>query len=175
MGNYRRINYKLVVVPCQSSKTKLRTVSLPLSSELLDRWLQEHPFKDNPNADLWQTSRVMFYKTVKLYGRKALNENITVHMLSHTSASYYASRLDRATFCKRFGWSYSSPSPDRYIDFAKVTENKVVDIIKTEKYNEMKSQLDDVKLQNSLMQQKFEDMVKRMELIEKYKEVRKKT
>lgn len=158
-------------ITCQSSKTKLRTVSLPLSSELLDRWLQEHPFKDDPDADLWQTSRVMLYKTVKLYGMKALKENITVHMLRHTSASYYASRLDRATFCKRFGWSYSSPTPDRYIDFAKVTENKVVDTIKAEKYNEMKSQLDDVKLQNALLQEQFEEFKKsiKKEFKEAYK------
>lgn len=59
-------------------------------------------------------------------------------MLRHTSATYYASKLDITTFCKRDGWSYNSKSPDRYIDFAKVDESKVIDIIKQVKVNEQK-------------------------------------
>ncbi len=143
-------------ITCRYSKTKTRTVSLPNSSELLDRWLDQHPNKDNREAELWETSRVMFYKTVKLYGKKALNMNITPHMLRHTSATFYAPKLDRVTFCKRYGWSYNSPSPDRYIDFAKVTENKVVDIVQSEQYGEMKKKFNEQKLKLDLMTERLD-------------------
>jgi len=160
---------------CRHSKTRPRTVSLPYSSELLGRWLEIHPKKDDPNAQLWQTSRVMLYKTVKLYAKKALNQNVTVHMLRHTSATFYAPKLDRVAFCKRFGWSYNSPSPDRYIDFAKVNENKVVEMVKGEKIQDLKKELDEFKIRNqaltdqmSIMQKEMEEQVKRN--MESYKQ-----
>lgn len=158
-------------ITCRHSKTKPRTVSLPYSSDLLERWLKQHPEKDNKDAQLWQTSRVMFYKTVKLYGKKAHKMNITVHMIRHTSATFYAPKLDRVTFCKRFGWSYNSPSPDRYIDFAKVTENKVVEIVRTEQYSEMKRELEDQKAKMALMQEenKKEMETQKAELLDYFK------
>jgi integrase len=143
-------------ITCRKSKTKNRTVSLPNSSELLDRWLNEHPEKANLKASLWQTSRIMLYKTVKLYGQKALKSNTTVHMLRHTSATYYAPKLDRTTFCKKFGWSYSSKTPDRYIDFAKISENKVVDIIKADQYQQIKKEMSEVKLQNNFLKEQMQ-------------------
>ncbi len=148
---------------CRESKTKPRTVSLPLSSELVGRWLEKHPDKDNPDANLWQTSRRQFYKTVKLYGRKAHNANITVHMLRHTSATYYAPRLDRTTFCKKFGWSYASKSPDRYIDFAKVSQSKVIEVVKSEKYGNLKEDFDQLKLANNIMRENMEKLTKRLQ------------
>lgn len=147
-------------ISCKHSKTKPRTVSLPHATELLQRWLNEHPKKDDPNAQLWQTSRIMFYKTVKLYGKKIHKCNVTVHMLRHTSATYYAPKLDRVTFCKRYGWSYNSQSPDRYIDFAKVSESKVADIIEGEKFGELKRELDKEKEQNKLLQDKVNGLMK---------------
>ncbi len=148
---------------CKESKTKPRTVSLPISSELLTRWLEKHPDKDNPDANLWQTSRRQFYKTVRLYGKKALGKHITVHMLRHTSATYYAPKLDRTTFCKRFGWSYASKSPDRYIDFAKVSQNKVVEVIKAEKYGQLSQEFDQIKLENNLLRENMEKLAKRLQ------------
>ncbi len=150
-------NDGIYYLTCKYSKTKPRTVSLPYSSELLDRWLKQHPKKDNPKAQLWQTSRVMFYKTVKLYGKKAHNKNITVHMIRHTSASFYAPKLDRVNFCKRYGWSYNSSSPDRYIDFAKISQKKVIDVVKAEKYQEMKQELDGQKAKVQEMKDKFSE------------------
>lgn len=168
-------------ITCKHSKTKPRTVSLPYSSELLDRWLSQHPDKDNPKAQLWQTSRVMFYKTVRLYGQKAHKKNVTVHMIRHTSATFWAPKLDRVSFCKRFGWSYNSSSPDRYIDFAKVTENKIVDIVKAEKYDELKKELETQKVEKIQMQEQLRAMqeqqkrlMEAVELTKLYEKLRKK-
>jgi len=157
-------NYYLT---CRYSKTKARTVSLPFSSKILERWLKEHPKKDQPDAQLWQISRPMYYKTVKLYGKKAHKMNITVHMIRHTSATFWAPKLDRTTFCKRFGWSYSSGMPDRYIDFSKINENKIIDAVKIERYSEVQKELEEQKVQNMNLKESF----KRQE--QEFKELKK--
>ena len=167
LSDIEKNNDGIYYITCRYSKTKPRTVSLPYSSELLDRWLNEHPEKNNQNAQLWQISRIGFYKTVKRYGKKTHNQNITVHMLRHTSATFWAPKLDRTTFCKRFGWSYNSKMPDRYIDFAKVTENKVIEIVKTEKYSEIKKAMEDQKIQNINLQEKFNEQQKEINLMKK--------
>jgi site-specific recombinase XerD len=143
---------------CRYSKTKPRTVSLPYSSELLDKWLKIHPEKHNQNASLFLISRVMLYKTVKLYGLKAHKRNITPHMIRHTSATHYAPLLDRATFCKRFGWSYNSSMPDRYIDFAKLTEKKVVEVVRAARTNQIQEQLHTYHLENTDLKEQVRDI-----------------
>ena len=163
IGDIERRPDGIYYLTCRYSKTKPRTVSLPYASELLERWLQKHPFKDDRNAQLWQTSRAMMYKTVKTYGMKAHKINVTPHIIRHTSATFYAPKLDRVTFCKRFGWSYKSPMPDRYIDFAKVEENKVVDIVKADKYHEVRLELENQKLKNLEMAEQLRNMEKGME------------
>lgn len=150
---------------CRYSKTKPRTVSIPLASNELSRWLNEHPDKDNPQAQLFPLSKVAFTKTINSYGRKALQTHITPHMLRHTSATYYASRLDRSSFCKRFGWSYSSTSPDRYIDFSKIEEDKVIDIIKKDQNMELSNELEQLKVRNQALQDQLEMMKKQEERI----------
>ena len=168
IGDIEKNDEGIYYITCRYSKTKPRTVSLPYSSQLLDQWLAMHPKKDDPSAQLWQTSKVMFYKTVRLYGYKAHKKNITVHMLRHTSATFYAPKLDRTTFCKRFGWSYSSGSPDRYIDFAKVAENKVIDVVRIEKISQISSELEEQKIRNLNLTVRIEEMQKKMEILDKF-------
>lgn len=149
---------------CRHSKTKPRTVSLPYSSELLDRWLEEHPHKDDPEAQLWQTSRPMFYKTVKRYARKAFKQsrgpdfNVTVHMLRHTSATFWGPKLDRVNFCKRFGWSYNSDSPDRYLDYAKVSQKQTNQVVRNERLHALSEELENQKARNSQLSQEVEEL-----------------
>jgi len=161
-------NDNIYSITCRYSKTKPRTVSLPYSSELLDRWLEIHPKKNDPNAQLLHSTRKMLYDCVVLYGKKALNRHITVHMLRHTSATHYAQLMDRMSFCKRYGWSYSSSTPDRYLDFAKISENKVVDVIKTDQYHEQKRELDNQKIQIASLMQSNQDLNNRLKEQQSY-------
>lgn len=145
-------------ITCRYSKTKPRTVSIPLASKHLNDWMIEHPEKNNSDAQAFLVSKIMFTKTINLYGKKALKTHITPHMLRHTSATYYASRLDRTSFCKRYGWSYSSNSPDRYIDFIKIEENKVIDIIKKEQKNTQRAEVEQLKIENKKLMKKMKEL-----------------
>lgn len=65
--------------------------------------------------------------------------------------------------CKRFGWAYSSDTPDRYIDFAKVSQNKAIDIVKGDKILELEKELNDIKLREHTQQQKIENQQQKIE------------
>lgn len=46
---------------------------------------------------------------------RVLNRSIHYHLFRHSSATYYASRLNRQQLCIRYGWAFSSRMPDVYI------------------------------------------------------------
>ena len=47
-------------------------------------------------------------------------------MFRHTSATYYATKLNRQELCYRYGWKFSSDMPDVYISRAGM-ESKQLD------------------------------------------------
>lgn len=147
------------IISCHKSKTFPRAVEVPLATKLIDRWLEIHPDKDNPNSNLFQTSTAMFYKTMKLYSKKALGKPYTPHQLRHTSATFYSTRLNRSAFCKRFGWSYSSKIPDMYIDFAKTQQSDVTSIIESEKIGEVRKENQDLKIRLANIEEKYETLI----------------
>ncbi len=155
----------VLVCRIRHSKTFGRPVSLPIASEDLRLWLKSHPDANNPEALLWihqqikngkiktiPVGKAFFYNFVKRLGKVALGINVTPHMIRHTSATYYAPKLDRATFCKRYGWSFASKMPDRYIDWAKIAEKKTVKI-------ETESEIGNLKKQNRTLQEEL-NMIK---------------
>lgn len=47
---------------------------------------------------------------------KVLKKHLTPHMLRHSSANYWAAKMNRYQFCAKYGWAFSSDMPDRYIE-----------------------------------------------------------
>jgi integrase len=157
-------------ITCRYSKTKPRTVAIALSSELLDRWLAIHPDKDNPDASIWQTSRAGMMKAMRLYTKKALGKTYSVHQIRHTSATYWATRLDRANLCKRLGWSFKSAEADRYIDFAKLEQERVIDVVKSEKYDVLSQEMANMKSQNINLRSTVDELGKNVEQLNALKQ-----
>ena len=112
------------------SKTKPRTISLPLSTELLSRWLAVHPAKDNPLAQLFPMRYGAARMAVCRFGRDILKKRVTPHMLRHSSATYYANKLSRYQLCYRYGWTMSSDVVDRYLDREGIPEESVNEAVK---------------------------------------------
>lgn len=160
-----------LVIRIRHSKTFGRPVSLPIATPYLHQWLEEHPDGKNPNAPLWITARwkhtpngkelvvkavgkSFFFNTISRIAEKALGVHVTPQMIRHTSATYYASKLDRATYCRRFGWSFASRMPDRYIDWAKVMEKKTVEVVKSDDLGDLKKE--NTHLKEELIRQREE-------------------
>lgn len=123
------------------SKTFARPVALPLATPYIEKWLEHHPEKDNDKAQLFPVSKDSLDNMLKRIGRKALNFNVTCLTLRHTSATYYAQKIpDRATYCKRFGWSFASKMPDRYISWANIYEKRTVEAIEVDEISKFKNE-----------------------------------
>jgi hypothetical protein len=71
-------------------------------------------------------------------GRKVLKRRVHPHLFRHSSATHYATKLNRQELCYRYGWRFSSNMPDVYISRAGM-ENRELDIKFT------KTELGDVK------------------------------
>lgn len=112
------------------SKTKPRTISLPLSTSFLRRWLNAHPARDTPQAQLFPISYANARQIVSRQGRKILGKRVTPHMLRHSSATYYANKLNRYQLCYRYGWTMSSKVVDRYLDREGILEEGVTEKVR---------------------------------------------
>ena len=59
-------------------------------------------------------------------GKKVLKKSIHFHLFRHSSATYYANKMNRQELCIRYGWAFSSDMPDVYISRSGM-ENKQLD------------------------------------------------
>lgn len=97
------------------SKTEARTIPLPLSCKLLNEWLSEHPERDNPDAQVFPFTYASLRLRLRTLGQNALKKHITPHMLRHSSATYWAPKMNHFEFCAKYGWGFNSDMPNRYI------------------------------------------------------------
>lgn len=120
--------YKMRV---EHSKTKKRTLHLPLSSAHLKEWLKIHPARHNPLAQLFP----MRYDALRMVVKRAsdnINKEVSPHGLRHSSATYWAKHLSRYQLCYRMGWAMSSQQPDRYIDREGLDQEQVNEVVEVE-------------------------------------------
>jgi len=118
--------YKVRIV---HSKTKPRTIHLPIASTYIDMWLNYNEGRD-PDEYLFPMTydalRIMLHRV----GKKILKKSITPHLLRHSSATYYANLLNHQQLCYRYGWTMASNMPNRYLDREGIFEKETVDVVK---------------------------------------------
>jgi len=112
------------------SKTKPRTISLPLYPEIIEEYLEEHPGKENPESFLSIMTYASARNMIKRLGEKVLKKNVYCHLLRHSSATFYANHLNHYQMCKRYGWCMASDMPNRYVDTAGVLEEETINILR---------------------------------------------
>jgi len=112
----------------EHSKTLPRTILLPIATPYFKTYLS---FKANcsPETPLFEMKYSNFAKVMRVLGEKAISRTVYPHLLRHSSATYYATRLNRGSFCYRFGWSYRSDMADRYIDREGLTDQESVQVV----------------------------------------------
>jgi integrase len=159
MKNYKEEN-KCPWINIRYSKTFARTIPLPLSTKYLNEWLAEHPEKDDQEAQLFPFTYPALRKKLRVLSEKVLKKRVTPHMLRHSSATYWAPKMNRYQLCAKYGWAFSSDMPDRYIKrkgiiFEEIAEKGDVD-------------------QNTKLQKENRELKEKMEGLEQeYKKVRK--
>ena len=119
-------NTESYYVRIKHSKTKPRTISVPMCLRALDGWFSIHPDKDNLDVQLFPLTYGSVLKTLKTIGKKVLKKNVYPHLLRHSSATYYCTKLNQYQLCYRYGWSMASRQPQRYIDREGIQEEETV-------------------------------------------------
>ncbi len=125
------------------SKTKPRTISLPLATETTRFWIERHPDGGpigddglvrarDPSATLITWSYAYCRKILARVGRQELGERLYFHRFRHASATFYARRLSQYQLAARFGWTMGSRSVQRYVDHCGVLADEVNAIMRAE-------------------------------------------
>lgn len=158
-------NYYMVRI--KHSKTKPRTVSVPMCTQYLTLWLSVHPDKENPNAPLFS----MGYDTVRMFlkrtGKEVLKKDVYPHLLRHSSATYYCNKLNQYQLCYRYGWAMSSKQPARYIDREGIHEQKTAEIIQSDEITKVKKENQKIKEDFTMLKTDFDKSEGRRRVLEK--------
>ena len=86
------------------------------------------------------------YDAMKKYliriGPEILNRHLHYHLYRHTSATLLSHKLNRQQMCYFYGWKFSSPMPDRYINRQGIIMDDVDDIFEKTEIEDLKTEYD---------------------------------
>jgi integrase len=136
-GEFLSLTYKNVLdeggdtikVRCVESKTKTRTVSVPIATESIRAWIQSNKDLKGTNNPLFDIQYTGLTKFLHRIGKKHLKRPITSRTLRHSSATFYCHQYSPYQLCKRYGWSMSSRMPEVYINREGLNEEESVETI----------------------------------------------
>ena len=137
------------------SKTKPRTISLPLSTQEINDFKGSFD-KINENEFVIKLTYNAVRKYMNALGKKVLKKNVFCHLLRHTSCTFYANKLNHYQMCKRYGWEFNSPMSTRYIDRNGVMERETAKIIRRDEVGELKMKVSRQEVENRVMKENFE-------------------
>lgn len=173
---YWNYDSKCYMIRLEFSKTKPRTISLPLSTKHLQNWLDVHPQKDNPQSQLFPISYQNLRSSLYRFGKKILDKRVTPHVLRHSSATYFANKLNHYQLCYRYGWTMSSDQVNRYIDRAGILEQETAEIVtksEIDKANTESRQLQEQVIQlreaNEQLSEDMSSVMKELQLLKEGK------
>jgi hypothetical protein len=124
-----RENFVKIALKAEYSKTLGRTVALywHRSLEAVREFHAERIAAGIKPADpMFEGSYDATKKFLKRLGLRVLKRRVHYHLLRHSSATHYATKLNRQELCYRYGWKFSSNMPDIYISRAGM-ESKALD------------------------------------------------
>ena len=111
-------NFVRVTLKEEYSKTRGRTVGLywKHTAEAFREYLQERTAAGaSANEPVFGRCYDATRQFLRRLGKRVLGRSIHYHLFRHSSATHYATRLNRQELCYRYGWKFSSDMPDVYI------------------------------------------------------------
>lgn len=115
-------------------KTGMRKILVINCLPYLQEWINHHPDNTNPEAYLWITNNGNFLgytriaAILKTAARKAgIKKRVYPHLLRHSRATIYASKMSEAAMKQYFGWTQGSKMAAVYIHMSgKDTDNAIL-------------------------------------------------
>lgn len=159
--------YKVRIV---HSKTKPRTIHIPIATKYLEYWLQDQPVAQE--AYLFPITYDTMRKMIHRAGKRVLNKRVTPHILRHSSATYYANLLNHHQLCYRYGWSMASDMPNRYIDREGIFDEETRHVVKANDLAGLEKQNVALKEELALVKASDEQLSQQVaEIKQKYEEL----
>ncbi len=141
----------------EHSKTKPRTISLPLCNKLLDDYLGSLSDEDKePSKQLFPFRYPSANKAIGRISLKVLNKRLSPHRMRDGSATFYANKLNHFQLCKRYGWSMSSTMPSRYIDIAGIDENITIKKVEQDSVSELTEKNEKLEFEMKLIKEQMQ-------------------
>jgi len=153
--------YFKVDIKEEYSKTLGRKIGLywEYCTEAITKYMESIEKKDAKDRVL-----EINYDAVRMFltrlGKKVLNKRVHAHMFRKSSATFYASKLNRQQLCKKFGWTFSSDVVDIYINRAGVDEFEVKDVMLDDDVSKLRKDNKELKTQFDLREKEIEKMRK---------------
>lgn len=155
---------KYFVVRIEFSKTFKRSVPVFEGQSYLREWLNSHPDRKNPEAQLFPINYGALRMWLKRLGKKALNKDVHPHLIRHSYATWLAGKkVGRYQMCKVMGWSMSSNMPDRYIDRLGVIEEETIQSIRGDELQKEQAINSELKTELNKLQMKYNGIIEQLE------------
>lgn len=137
-SQYYKIDFKE-----EYSKTCGRKIGMywKYSTEAIRDYLEEIKGM-KPNEPVYSDNYDAIRTFLSRLGKRILKKRIYLHLFRHSSATYYASKLNRQQLCLRYGWKFTSRMPDVYIARAGLEEGEVENKILNTDMEELRSRLE---------------------------------
>ena len=150
-------NFVKLALKEEYSKTKGRTISLYWKHSLeAVRDYYNQRIKDG--IKMSEPICSAKYDTLRQFlhrlGHKVLKKPIHPHLFRHSSATYYATKLNRQELCYRYGWNFSSNMPDVYISRAGMESKELDENFKSTDIEELRKRLEKTEMQLKMMLEK---------------------
>ncbi|MEM3051209.1 MAG: tyrosine-type recombinase/integrase [Candidatus Bathyarchaeia archaeon] len=121
-----KVDYCIISV---NGKTGLKVLPLVASYRPLLEWLEEHPYRAEPDAPLWcsiahnykgrRLTYRHFREIIKRTAKHAgLGKAVWPYLFRHTTLTQLAKNFTEAKLEKYAGWVHGSKMPARYVHFA---------------------------------------------------------
>jgi len=122
----------------KESKTEVRNLPVIQTASYLARWLEDHPFRQNPNAPLWiSLSRNSYGKRLTYMGllrilrsaseRAGIKKQFSPRWLRHLRLTHLATQITEQTLKNFAGWTRDSSMPKVYVHLnGKDVENAIL-------------------------------------------------
>ena len=152
-------HYPKITIKTEYSKTEGRTISLfwKHSLEAVRDYIREREAEDIKSSDpVFKNSYDNTRQFLIRLGNKVLGKSIHYHLFRHSSATYYANKLNRQQLCYRYGWKFSSNMPDVYISRSGMENKELDERFASTELEEIKKENERIKTEMGITKTTFE-------------------
>jgi len=152
-------NFVKIMLKEEYSKTKGRNISLywTYSLNAVRDYLKERESEGIKSSEAVSTMTYDGMRAIlRRLGKRVLKKSVYPHLFRHSSATFYATKLNRQELCYRYGWAFSSTMPDVYISRAGMESKQLDEKFKATELEELQKKFEKDNFNFSKMQEEIE-------------------